>query len=150
MPVNNTEIARTKQFAGVMKAVYATKPDYKTACLIMLNMIGLEEFGQVLQNTKKQDWEAFYPTLIDSHYFINLHSRCHRICLEVKKARDGIGYQDIANALGCDFVTVTQTVNALHKGGFRFDQLSDETLIGRPRRLLVFKQPPPLNPTRRK
>lgn len=140
--MNQTEIERTEGIAPIFREMYAERPDYRAIALALLQICGVPELGQVLQQ-RRQDWESIALCLLEGEKLNPLYRRCNAIIEAIRK-HPGATAEAIATIAGYSETTVRQTVNALHFGGLPIERLPgsrDAGRIGRPKTINQIKRP---------
>ena len=115
----------------ILRSLLAKDPDYKSLALLALTYLGYEELGYVLAE-RRQDWKKLFEVLHlnlkeDPHW-----ARTQMILGAISQSPQEL--DQIAESSGLNRTTVSQTINALDKGGYpiAYEHTGDSN--GRPRK----------------
>lgn len=129
--MDKAAIAKTEAIGPIVRMLEQAKPDYKSIALRMLNYLGLEELGYILGN-RRQDWEAvtkaLQSRLEDDGHWVRVRSVLE--CLSTPQDLD-----QIAKRTGLHRMSVSQTINALCRGGYSISFQHEGDKEGRPRKV---------------
>lgn len=127
--MDKRSIERTEKIGPIVRLLEQEQPDWKTLSMRILVYLGLEELSYVLAN-RRQDWQEIGQSLLPSLQEDSTYIRVRKVLDEVEK--EGGTLEEIAGRTGLNRMTISQTVNALSRGGIQFQISSEQGPEGAP------------------
>lgn len=113
--MDQQSIKRTEQLAPIIRMMSVEHPDWKSIVCRIFAFIGLEETSYVLTK-RRQDWEDLARSLLPALQDSPVYNRISTI-LDAIKEQPGT-LDEIASRAELHRMTVSQTLNALSRGGY--------------------------------
>lgn len=124
-------IAKTEALAPILRQLEQPKPDWKTVSVGLLVYFGFEELSYTLAD-RRQDWQAIAQSLLPRLKEESAWIRIQAILAALSVTPQEL--DQLAQRADLNRTTVSQTINALDRGGYSlpFEQTGDRE--GRPRK----------------
>jgi biotin operon repressor len=129
--MDNNAIAKTQALAPILRGLEQAKPDWKDISIMLLHYFDFEELSYALAD-RRQDWQAIAQALLPRLKEESAWIRIQSILSVLSESPQEL--DQLAQASGLGRTTISQTINALDRGGYSipFEQSGDQE--GRPRK----------------
>lgn len=127
--MDTRSIKRTEQIAPILRLLESSHPDYKDLTLRLLKYFGLEELGYVLTQ-KRQDWQAIAQSLLPALHEDAAYLRSKTVLDALSDSPQQL--EELQQACGLHKMSISQTINALERGGYSIPYESVGQTDGRP------------------
>lgn len=127
--MDTRSIKRTEQIAPILRLLESSHPDYKDLALRLLQYFGLEDLGYVLMR-RRQDWQAITEALLPALHEDAAYVRSKTVLDVLSDTPKQL--EELHQACGLHKMSISQTINALERGGYSIPYESVGQTDGRP------------------
>lgn len=132
--MDRNTIERTEKIAPVLRLLRADQPDWRSVSCRILEYLDLQELSFVLTQ-RKQDWKAIGEALVLS---LDSDPNYQRAKTLLTALNEEMTLEELATKTGFHKMTVSQTLNALERGGIGLSVGYAPGVEGRPAKLFRY------------
>jgi biotin operon repressor len=130
--MDTQSIKKTELLAPIVRGLEKDLPDYKSLSLLALKYFGFDELGYVIAD-RRQDWQRIFQTLVSMLKDDSAWIRIHTLLGSLSSTPQELDQLHEKSGLGR--TTISQTINALERGGYTIPFDTSNGTGGRGKRL---------------
>lgn len=132
--VDKNSVTQTEDLAPIVRGLSQSKPNYNDLSVRLLQFFGYEELGCVLAE-RRQDWQSVFcalrSKLIEEAAWIRIETVLRSLSATPQEL------DQLAQTTGLSRTTISQTINALERGGYAISFEHSPDRDGRPRKAFL-------------